>query len=473
MEERKAPLYDRLIQHQKEEPISFHVPGHKFGDIFPAEGKEIFQHILSIDATEVEGLDDLHAAEEVIKEAQYLASRFFGAEDTYFLVNGSTSGNIAAILAVCRPGDEVLVQRNCHKSVLHGLELAGAKPVFFTPEYETRTHRYSLIHKELIDEALEHYPNTVAVILTYPDYFGRAYPIKEVVQAIHHHDLPVIVDEAHGVHFSLGSPFPVSSLNADADLVIQSAHKTAPAMTMASYLHRKGSRIDTSRLAYYLQMLQSSSPSYPLMASLDLARLFLSTFTESDKESLLSYITAVREAFKETDYLYEVLAVDEMDDPLKITLKAKEGYTGFQIAEQLESAGIYPELATSSQVLLVAGLKPNLEIETLKKRLRRVNWRLKSCGEHGTIKIEILNYPKVQSLAVSYQEMQQETPEFVNWSHAVGRICAESVIPYPPGIPLIVKGERMTEEQVRSVQALNKQGASFHNTAIKQGTWVF
>ncbi|MCP3029719.1 aminotransferase class I/II-fold pyridoxal phosphate-dependent enzyme [Halobacillus sp. A5] len=468
-----APLYERLIQHIERRPLSFHVPGHKFGEVFSEKGYDIFQGILSIDATEVPGLDDLHAAAEIIKESQDLAARFFGSEETYFLVNGSTAGNMASILAACRPGDTVLVQRNCHKSVLHGLELAGVDPVFFTPEFEDHTSRYSFLHKNVIIEALELHPRASAVILTYPDYFGRAYPIKEVIDAVHQYDVPVIVDEAHGVHFSLGDPFPPSSVHAGADLVVQSAHKMAPALTMSSYLHISGERVNRARLSYYLQMLQSSSPSYPLMASLDLARLFLSTFEEKDKESLLSYLGKMREVIAGAEAPYRVLPVDLFDDPLKITLEAQKGYTGFDIAAKLESVGIYVELADTKQVLLIAGLSHSIELGRLKKRLSEVNWQLKSPDDHGTMKRELLSIPKVQSLALSYQDMQQETPEFVNWSQAAGRICAEAVIPYPPGIPFILKGERLTEQQIHYVQSLHEQGASFQNTDIKQGTWVF
>ncbi|GGF35958.1 lysine decarboxylase [Halobacillus andaensis] len=469
----KTPLYDRLIEHTKRDPLSFHVPGHKFGEVFPSKGKRTFKDILSIDATEITGMDDLHAAEEVIDEAQKLAADFFGADETYFLVNGSTSGNLAAILATCRSGDQVLVQRNCHKSIMHGIELAGAHPVFFTPEYEHETNRYTCIHEGMIKEALHHTPRVAAVILTYPDYFGRTYPIEEVITAIHEYNIPVIVDEAHGVHFSLGPPFPKSSLHAGADIVVQSAHKMAPAMTMSSFLHTLGSRVNKSRLTYYLQVFQSSSPSYPLMASLDLSRLFLETFKEREKEKLLSYLSEIREAFSAVDAPFCVLPVTERDDLLKLTLETKEGWTGFEVAEVLESVGIYPELATTEQVLLVCGLAPSFDLGLLKKRLGKMNWQLKIGKGHDTIKKEQLLFPKVQSLDLSYQDMQQATPEFVSWSAAAGRICAEAVVPYPPGIPFILKGERMTEQQVRSVRALLEQNTRFQNTYIEQGTWVF
>ncbi|MFG6150796.1 aminotransferase class I/II-fold pyridoxal phosphate-dependent enzyme [Halobacillus sp. B23F22_1] len=469
----KTPLYDRLMEHIKQDPLSFHVPGHKFGEIFPLKEKNTFKEILSIDATEITGMDDLHAAEEVIDEAQQLAADFFGADETYFLVNGSTSGNLAAILASCRPGDHVLVQRNCHKSIMHGIELAGAHPVFFTPEYEHETKRYTWIDESIIQEALHHHPRMAAVILTYPDYFGRTYPIEKVIEAIHAYNIPVIVDEAHGVHFSLGAPFPKSSLQVGADIVVQSAHKMAPAMTMSSFLHTLGSRVNKSRLTYYLQVFQSSSPSYPLMASLDVARVFLESFKEREKEKLLPYIAEIREAFNEVEAPFRVLPLTEWDDILKLTLETKEGWTGLEVAEVLEAAGIYPELATTEHVLLVCGLAPSFEIGLLKKRLEEVNWQLKIDKEHDTIKKEQLSFPKLQALDLSYQDMQQAAPEFVNWSAAAGRICAEAVVPYPPGIPFILKGERMTEQQVRSVRALLEHNTRFQNTYIKQGTWVF
>ncbi|MCA0972739.1 aminotransferase class I/II-fold pyridoxal phosphate-dependent enzyme [Halobacillus litoralis] len=468
MEQKKKPLYDALVQHQKKDPISFHVPGHKFGRVYP-DGTA-FESVLHIDATEVSGLDDLHAPEGVIKEAQDIASHYFGSLESFFLVNGSTVGNLAMVLATCHPGDQLIVQRNCHKSVLNGLELAGAEPIFVAPEWEEETNRYSVMTKEAIKQALDAYPDAKGVLLTYPDYFGRTYALREVAECVHDYGIPLLVDEAHGIHFHMGAPFPEPALQAGADVVVQSAHKMAPAMTMASFLHVGSDRVNTRRLKHYLQMLQSSSPSYPLMASLDLARHYMAGMTEEDVRVLIRFVMEVRDVFRSSPH-WNVPPLTEWDDPLKLILE-KEG-SGFALAEALESVGLFPELATSGQVLLTFGLGESFEVEDLKRRLMDVDRQLKKQSKRATIKVDQPRLPVVQSLALSFSDMIETPVKWCRWQDAEGEVAAEAVLPYPPGIAVVLKGERISRSQIDYIQALIKQGASFQNEQIEQGIMVF
>ncbi|TGB00839.1 aminotransferase class I/II-fold pyridoxal phosphate-dependent enzyme [Halobacillus salinus] len=468
MDQNRKPIYEALIEHQEKDPISFHVPGHKSGRVFPET--DVFKGILKIDATEIAGLDDLHAPEGIIKEAEQLTSDYFGSNESFFLINGSTVGNLAMVLSTCERGDRLIVQRNCHKSVLNGLELAGAEPVFIAPEWEEETGRYSSITREVIEEALQLYPSAKGVLLTYPDYFGRAYRLDEIADVVHRYGLPLLIDEAHGVHFQLGAPFPKPALESGADVVVQSAHKMAPAMTMASFLHRGTERVDLRKLKHYLQMLQSSSPSYPLMASLDLARYFLATMTVKEKEDALHFIQDIRTVLETYDH-WRLLPVTDKDDPLKATLEV-EG-NGFEIAEVLEEVHLYPELATSSQVLLTFGLGTAFDLNELKQRLELLDWRLKNKSKHATIKVDQPRLPVVQSLEMSFSSMQETPVEWVHWSEAAGRIAAEAILPYPPGIAVVLKGERMTESQICYIEALIGQGARFQNEAIETGIRVF
>ncbi|MFZ0371347.1 MAG: aminotransferase class I/II-fold pyridoxal phosphate-dependent enzyme [Halobacillus sp.] len=467
----QTPLYDALIHHMKQDPITFHVPGHKFGKVWPDKGQESFNSILSIDVTEIDGLDDLHSPEGVIAEAQNLASRYFGSDESFFLVNGSTTGNIAMILAICQRGDTIIVQRNSHQSVLHGIELAGASPVFISPEFEVETGRYSKLSAESVQHAITMYPEAKAVFLTYPDYFGRTYDLNRVVETIQAHNIPVLVDEAHGVHFQLGDPFPTSALRSGADAVVQSAHKMAPAMTMSSFLHCQKDRFPVFKLKHYLKLLQSSSPSYPLMASLDLARYFLAQRTEAELRSTLTFIHEVREIFKKASSRWEVKPLSVYDDPLKMTLETRE-LTGFDIAQVLESLKIYPELATSDQVLITFGLSPYLDAELLKQRLDDVDSQLKNKEKRATIKIEQPSFPKIQTLDISYADLEDRLSEWADWSKAVGYVSAEDVIPYPPGIPLLMKGERISNHHRKQIQSLLGQGARFQNERIGEGVRV-
>ncbi len=467
MNQRNIPILHMLDAFQKKHPISFHVPGHKNGQVFPEEAAAYFKEILKLDMTELPGLDDLHAPEGPITEAEQLTSDFFKSDHSFFLVGGSTVGNLAMILAACKEGDQVLVQRNSHKSIINGLELAGAHPIFLTPVFDTTVQRFTNPSFETLKEALEKYPDAKAVILTYPDYFGKTYEIENMIELTHRYQIPILVDEAHGVHFSLGEPFPAPALALGADVVVHSAHKMAPAMTMASYLHVKSDYLTKESIAYYLQMLQSSSPSYPLMASLDIARFFLAGQTRATINQTLVNAAKVRALFADSED-WEIIPAE---DPLKITIQAAQGRSAKMIAGLFEKQGIYPELAADRQILFILGLSPYTEWESLKKVLKTVKEKLKNERNHATI--EIANYftGNMQVLALSYREMQGLEQRLIPFQESVGHIAAESVIPYPPGIPFILKGEAITQHHIQAIEQWMAQGVRIQQR--KQGIQVF
>ncbi|GFZ79207.1 lysine decarboxylase [Compostibacillus humi] len=460
MNQQETPLFTKLQQFASGNPLSFHVPGHKNGQVFPEHGATCYSPLLKLDMTELPELDDLHAPKGVIAQAQQLAKQFFQSEETFFLVGGSTSGNLAMILATCKADDYVIVQRNCHKSIMNGLELAGAKPVFLAPEFDERTNRYACPSYETMEKAIRKYPEAKAVIVTYPDYFGQTFPLKKMIELAHRHEIPVLVDEAHGVHFSLGKPFPPSALTLGADIVVQSAHKMAPAMTMSAYLHVNSKFVSKEKVAHYLQMIQSSSPSYPLMASLDLARYYLANFSERDMDALLKSVKRVRHILSESTY-WDVLPQTETDDPLKITLQAKEGWPVKDIAEIFAQKGIYPELTTDKQILFIHGLRPFPDLDRLKKAVESAGDYLKNRKIHATIKATKLFAEPIQELALSYAKMNVYTYDSVPLEEGVGQIAAEAIIPYPPGIPLVIKGEVIKEEHIRVIKQLEAEGVSF------------
>ena len=273
------------------------------------EEESFFRTAALLDQTELTGLDDLHAPEGVIAEAQELAASFFGAKHTRFLVSGSTIGNVAMILGSIKRNEIVLVQRNCHKSILNGLELTGAKPVFLAPAYDKEKERYTHPSQDTIQKAMQRYPEAKALILTYPDYFGSVFDLKDIVEMAHESSMPVLVDEAHGVHLKTSKTLPLSALEAGADVVVQSAHKMAPAFTMSSYLHLNSEFISISSIDRYLRMLQSSSPSYLLLASLDTARKYLATRTAKEMDNLHTAVDAFRKMLSSSD-LWEVESQD-------------------------------------------------------------------------------------------------------------------------------------------------------------------
>ncbi|WP_010094918.1 aminotransferase class I/II-fold pyridoxal phosphate-dependent enzyme [Ornithinibacillus scapharcae] len=469
MNQQRLPLFQKLMDFSKQNPASFHVPGHKNGEVFLDLARDYYDTILPIDVTELTDLDDLHAPEGVIAEAEELAADYFGADHTFFLVGGSTAGNLAMVLTACNPEDKLIVQRNSHKSIMNGLELSGAKPIFISPEYDEVVHQYTSPSVETVRQAIKRNPDAKGLVLTYPDYFGNTYDIKQMIDLAHEHRIPVFVDEAHGVHFSLGKPFPQSALALGADVVVQSAHKMAPAMTMASYLHIQSNLVSKDRIAHYLQMIQSSSPSYPLMASLDIARAYLAGLSKGKLDAILKSAKKLQRVYQQGKH-WEVI---KSNDPMKITLHVNEGMSGFDIAKVFEEHAIYPELATDKHVLFIHGLNELQDFPTMEKIIKTFNEEYKYGTNHATIEISDLFQEPIQELAVSYHRMIQLTKKKVPLGETRDLIAAEAVIPYPPGIPVILKGERITEEQIRLIQHLIQQGAKIQHRDIHQGIQVF
>lgn len=470
-----TPLFNALKTFANKKPLSFHVPGHKNGTIFPEKAIDYYSTILSIDVTELTGLDDLHAPTEAIAEAEAIAGEWFNSERTFFLVGGSTVGNLAMILATCGQNEKVIVQRNSHKSIFNGLELSGACPIFVAPIYDEIVQRYTSPSMENIIEVIDKHPDAKVLILTYPDYFGHTYELEKMIDIAHKHEIAVLVDEAHGVHFSVDKDmFPPSALDIGADVVVQSAHKMAPAMTMAAFLHVNSSFIKKERVAHYLQIVQSSSPSYPIMASLDLARNFLATTTMEDIVALKNSIRKMRAIFSKSNMWYLIPMKENVDDPLKIILHVKQGYDTKSIATIFESEGIYAEMRTASQLLFIHGFQTFNEWKRLEKAVEKVTSRLIFSVKHDTIETKQNLFPEViTTLACSYSEMVKKETMFIDWTGSVGKVIAEAVIPYPPGIPVLVKGEKITEQHLEIIEYLLEKQTNFQHLNIRKGVAVF
>ncbi|MFC4403551.1 aminotransferase class I/II-fold pyridoxal phosphate-dependent enzyme [Gracilibacillus xinjiangensis] len=470
-----TPLLDKAIHHIRKSPFSLHVPGHKNGQIFAQKGYEFFEKVMKLDLTEIPGLDDLHAPDGVIKEAQSIAADWFQTDATFFLVNGSTVGNLAMILATCDADDLVLVQRNCHKSVLNGLELAGARPVFLAPQFNHETTRYEHPSIEVIEKACKSNPDAKALILTYPDYFGKTFDLKKIIEIAHQYNIPVLIDEAHGCHFSVPYFKNKSAVDLGADIVIQSAHKMTPALTMGAYLHiPDNTRINKQKVTHYLQILQSSSPSYLIMISLDIARHYLANYTLEMYEQLSSYIREVRYIFRSNDWWQ----LETVDDPLKIVIKTMPYVSSNQIFTYFEKENIIAELKTDQDILFIFGMEPTIEIKDLRFAVEKVKANLqkysKSAEKHA--KIENNHHHiiyRTEKLAYSYQHMKMLKTKWVELDDSIGLIASEAIIPYPPGIPLIAKGEEVTAEHVELIKQLRNRDITFHPSGDIKGLNVF
>ncbi len=449
-----------LERFRQQQNVSFHVPGHKHGEL--SHLPQAFKDVMRYDVTELTGLDDLHNPETMILEAEHLLANTYGAMKSFFLVGGTTVGNLAMIYATCKKGDRVLVQRNAHKSIFHAIELIGAKPVYVSPFWDEQTLTATHISFEHLKEAVDNYPEAKAVVLTYPTYYGMV--SKEIQQQIaycHEKRIPVLVDEAHGAHFSACALFQPSALTYGADVVVQSAHKTLPAMTMASFMHVNSELVDVDKINHYLRMLQSSSPSYLLLASLDDARYYVQTYMESDG----AYIIEKKNQWVEALRAIGSLQVIEVDDPLKLLLRV-DGYSGFQLQKALETKRVYAELADAHQVLLILPLLKHGHIYPFAE----IRVRIKDAVTVllSTEKTDILtatqtayNFIAISEPIRTFEEIAHIDKEWLPYMRAMGRIAASMIIPYPPGIPLLVPGEKITVAKLSQLEELLATGATF------------
>ena len=499
-----APLYAELLRYAARKDASFHVPGHKDGNFYrDIEGKAPygFSEVLSIDATEIEGTDDLHDPEGVIQEAQEKAAAFFGAEQTFFLVGGSTVGNLALILTVCsEPEDILIVQRNVHKSVLNGLMLAGARAVFVSPEHEVLSGLSMTPGEDSLEQALERYPEAKGVLLTRPNYYGMGRSINETSELCHRYGVPLLVDEAHGAHYGLHSAFPASALAEGADGVVQSTHKMLGAMTMGAMLHVQGERLDRDLLRKRLAMVQSSSPSYPIMASLDLARSVAEQRGEKGWKDALeaaAYIRTELERLPRFRYMRpsssdqhnigtgSVEGYTEQD-PLKISIEdVTERLSGYELQRRIADAGCIAEMSDERRTVLALG--PGTSRDDAVRLIAVLQELQQEVEEHeadNAIEQQIQEQSPFQPHAASFSTLslarkmtsaisepipfdlrQSAASEWVDTEASVGRISGEMIVPYPPGIPLVYVGERITESTVAQLIRLREAGARFQGAS--------
>ena len=456
-----SPIYKALMKHKENLPVSFHVPGHKMGQGFNPVGKMDFASILKLDMTEITGLDDLHHAEGAILDAQQRAAQLYKSEQTFFLVNGTTVGNLALILTVCRPGDKIIVQRNVHKSVIHGIILAHAEPIYVEPEIIDSLGIAAGVEYSILAEALEQHPDAKAVFLMNPNYYGIGKDLSNMIELTHQYQIPILVDEAHGAHFGLHSAFPSSALQQGADAVVQSTHKTLSAMTMGSMLHLKSKLLNVDRLRIYLSMLQSSSPSYPIMASLDLTVDWISKERDQLWDNILKDIKGFYDqaSIFNNIKLKHKLPSEYYHDPLKIILQ-HESLSGYQLQAMLEQEGVYLELADLYNTLAIAS------IGSIKQDFQKLLHGLKKI-DHKKFSNMVIKTPSIlekkkgvfSSGSIALGEVLYQDKKRLPIQDAVGEVSAEMVIPYPPGIPMIQLGERITREMIDYLTFLKEQGA--------------
>lgn len=469
----RTPLIDAIRTYQNEKPAFFRIPGHRFERGVDGKALDLLgEAAYRADLTEAEGLDDLHQPTGPILEAEKLSADLFGSDRCWFLVNGTTCGNEAMILAAAGPGDKILLPRNAHKSYLMGLILSGAVPVWMEPVYYPEFGFYGEVKPEEAKRKLAENPDAKGVFLTSPTYYGVMSDIRSIADMSHEIGIPVCVDEAHGAHLYFNRQFPQGALACGADLVCQSIHKTIGSFTQSSMLQLKGNLVSQTRVDECLKLVMSTSPNYLLMASLDGARHLMALSGSKLTEEALAL---AEEAEKRLDQIpgIHVFQCDRRD-PLRLVFSVKDlGITGYRMQEELYRTGrVSMELADSECVAAVITWgNTRHDIDRLVQAVEKISVRClekkktaegDSCGNQSDRIAETYQIPEMR---LTPRQAFYKARQASSWQEAGGKVAAESLIPYPPGIPLICPGEVLTDPVIRKVRELKKMGVEIHGPA--------
>lgn len=466
-------LYEKLINYGKSDFYGFHMPGHK-------RNGEIMENGLpyQIDITEIEGFDDLHHARELLKEAQERAARVYHAEETCYLINGSTSGILSGLLGCTHKGGRILAARNCHKSVYAAIYMHELDVEYIYPEYDEKTGLNGAIDADavrriLLEDRTEHCGKTTisAIVITSPTYDGVVSDIRRIADTVHEFGIPLIVDEAHGAHFGFHPYFPENANQQGADVVIHSLHKTLPSLTQTALIHLNGNLINRERVRKYVHMLQTSSPSYVLMASMDECIRFL----EREQGAFVLYQERLKKLRRELKKLKKLQLVEtnaydcsKIVISTKNTVKGQEVYTGKILYEELlTSYHLQMEMASREYVLAMTSV---CDTEEGFRRLKEALFQIDESLERKEIDNTSMELPRLQRVYTSAEaenlSEEKSNVEILLPKECQERISLEYAYVYPPGIPLIVPGERISKKAVELLQLYEKSG--FDIEGLKQ-----
>ena len=447
----KSILKNHLKKIRPESSGRFHMPGHK--------GRIESSKAYDLDITEIPGADNLHDPHGIIGQVQEKMAAIFGSQQAAILVNGSTTGIQSAILAACQPGDELLVPLNCHRSVFAALVLGRIKGRFISPYFDKEWGFAREIRFSDLEEACRLYPQAKGVVLVNPTYYGTVSDIEAISDFLHDREKFLIVDEAHGAQFYFSSVFPKTALAAGADLVIQSTHKVLGSLSQSSLMHGQGSLLDWSRVRLFLSLLQSSSPSYPLMMSV-----------EEAVDRSLKKGQAVFEAIKKRHVQFckkqkgweTIELYDGSKNPLGYDyskwLFLSHGPSGKALEERLRADfGIQCEMSDHHSLLAMCGLETTLaDLDDLTQAIDLINAELGPRGQKlGSPQEPVEGITEAIPL---WQALWSDKKEKISLSKAENRIVGDFIIPYPPGIPILLPGSRLTEDKLSRLEQMIAAG---------------
>jgi len=460
----KSPLLELLSRYKDKNRISFFMPGHKNGRGIPEEVKNNF---FGIDVTELADTEDLHSPGDVLKKSQQAAAEFFGADESFFLVNGSTSGIFTMLMSCCERGDKVLINRRCHASVINACITMGLIPVFAKHEIIQKMNCPDSVSVCEIENILKK-EKVSAIFVTSPDVYGFVADIKGISELADKYNVPLLVDEAHGAHFMASEKiFPKTALSSGADMCVQSAHKTLNSPNQTSYLHIKSKKINYERARKAFGIFQTTSPCYPLVAAADEAWRELRENGEKMWSRVHKSCMELREELKDLIISPDRTWVRDCNfadiDECRLTIDISEyEMTGFELCRKLrEKYNIDIEMAELDRIVLIpTPSNSQKDFDTLKRALKEILTKAKKRE-----KVFSLEIPKTGERVILPDETFFKAGEICDIKKAEGRISKALILPYPPGIPLVVPGERITREMIDYLVKIMESGAEVHGVS--------
>ncbi|WP_252243566.1 MULTISPECIES: aminotransferase class I/II-fold pyridoxal phosphate-dependent enzyme [unclassified Clostridium] len=463
----KAPIYEALMKYKKARVVPFDVPGHKQGRGNPMLKEFLGEQCLSVDVNSMKPLDNLCHPVSVIKEAECLAADAFGSKHAFFMVNGTTSAVQAMVMSVCKRDEKVIMPRNVHRSAINALVISGAIPVYIDPGVNKKLGIPLGMSVEDVKRAIKKNPDAKAVLVNNPTYYGICSNLKEITKLAHEHGMYVLVDEAHGTHFYFGEDMPISAIEAGADMAAVSMHKTGGSLTQSSFL-LLNCDLRVGYVRQIINLTQTTSGSYLLMSSLDLARRDLVLNGKEIFEKVKNLAQYARDEINKINGYYafseELIDKDTVFDfdRTKLAIFTRDiGLAGIEVYDILrDEYGIQIELGDIANILAIISVGDGaLTIERLISALSEIK-RLHSKDKSGMFDHEYIN-PEV---ILTPQEAFYSSKVSMPINESTGNVCAEFVMCYPPGIPILAPGEKITKEILNYISYAKEKGCFLTGT---------
>ncbi len=464
MNQNRAPIYEALEQFRKNKVVPFDVPGHKRGRGNPELVQLLGKQCVELDVNSMKPLDNLCHPISVIKEAEELAAEAFGASHAFLMVGGTTSAVQSMVLTACKKGEKIILPRNVHRSVINALVVNGATPIYVNPDVDKKLGIALGMKISQVEKAIEDNPDAVAILVNNPTYYGICSNLKKIVEIAHAHNMLVLVDEAHGTHFYFGENMPITAMAAGADMASVSMHKSGGSLTQSSFL-LTGPNVSAGYVRQVINLTQTTSASYLLLASLDISRRNLALRGKEAFEEVEEIAAYARNEINKIDGYYaygeELINGDSIYDfdTTKLTVYTLDiGLAGIEVYDKLrDEYDIQLELGDIGNILAYISIGDRMrETERLVSALYDIRRRYKK-DRTGLFDHEYIN----PSVVMTPQEaFYAEKEEMIPIRETNGRICTEFVMCYPPGIPILAPGERITQEIIDYIVYAKEKGCS-------------